>query len=83
MNGQSTKPDGKAIIQTCFKTDKRFDDVNKYTKGCGDQIVSVRKRKLHQAGTQAGTKAGTKEGAEYMFTGRAETGALGRGIEKE
>ena len=62
MNGQSTKPDGKAIIQTCFKTDKRFDDVNKYTKGCGDQIVSVRKRKLHQARTQVGTKVGTKEG---------------------
>ena len=40
--------------------------LNKDTKGCGDQMVSVRKRKLKQRGrgTDEGTDRGTDEGTE-------------------
>ena len=58
------------IILVCVK-------VIKYTKGCGDHTVSVRKRKLVQAGAQAGVQAGTnveKRHDTSRFTGREGRG---------
>ena len=47
--------------------------MNKYTKGCGDHTVSVRKRKLVQTGAQAGTNVEKRQGTS-RFTGREGRG---------
>ena len=50
----------------------------KYTKDCGDQMVSVRKRKLVQAGTQSGAQTETNVGQRQ---GRKQVHGQGRGID--
>ena len=60
------------------KSDRVHDLKYKYTKGCGDQMVSVRKRKLVQAGTQAGAQAETNVGQRQ---GHKQVHRQGRGMD--